>query len=137
MKPRSKFERPFRKMRAMKRKITLIAALIGTLATGYAIGQNTAPNDDLKDFDRDVMTAEGSLTLGDYDSARSGAQSISNLNQKALNSEARTRAIVERTLTSYYMRTDPKAEVRLQALQVMQNARIIALLERQKNEAKP
>ncbi|RYY28938.1 MAG: hypothetical protein EOP41_02840, partial [Sphingobacteriaceae bacterium] len=65
----------------MKRKITLIVALIGTLISGYALGQQTADNDA---FDQRIMEAESDLTFGEYKSARKGGQQSVVLNKSAV-----------------------------------------------------
>ncbi|RYX81067.1 hypothetical protein EON83_25920 [bacterium] len=110
------------------RKIALVALLIGALPVTYVLGQqNAAP--DVQAFDKDLENATNSLSTQQWAETLTGAQKMASLSQKAVGDRARSQAVVTQAMARFYSDGDRKAEIRLQALQVAQNQRIIELLE--------
>jgi hypothetical protein len=112
------------------RKIALAAVLISALCSGtFVLGQQNAAPDDSAVISKQISEAEGDLTVGNYEFAKSATDKFIGANKKAVGNAGLTDLLTSRAVVVYYTGGDPKAEVRLQALQIAQNQRIIELLE--------
>ncbi len=133
-----------------KKKIAAVVALVGcTFSGGYVFGQDAAQ----KQFEEELDLAYGRVAVAVSVASRStGAEAgrkvydasykLGDAYAKAVGNSDNTKFAVNHALGSYFAITSLKeggenrsgASVRLQAIQVMQNQRIIELLEQQKEQ---
>jgi hypothetical protein len=110
----------------------IIAGVAVVFSTGYAIGQQTAPDEAaLKQLGHDIAASEAELTGMLGNDRWAGARKASGVYSKAVGNSDYTRAVVEQALVGQYSGDrNNEALAKLTALQVMQNQRIIELLEK-------
>lgn len=113
------------------RKIAALAALVAVVGvSGYAVGQNTQA-DDPQTFEKEIYAVDAGLGgFGDIKPDEQATRAAA-IGQKAAGNAALTNAVVRQAFLSQRTGRDQFNSLKLQALQIAQNQKIIELLERQ------
>jgi hypothetical protein len=125
--------------------VGLLAVVAGAFSGGFVFGQGAAE----QEFNTQLASVYAELSVVSYGASllpndadlRTKLYDVTNkladVQDSAIGDSAKTRLLVKQTLSSYFV--SPKKQdalVRLQAVQTLQNQRIIELLERREADKK-